>query len=200
MRGEVPEQGLRALPQDVQRTWELLRGPRWLRWLQCARAPGVQTVAVYRFGQSVRGLPLLLRLPLEPVYFVLNGLVKVLWGIELPRAARIGPGLYIGHFGGITVAAGAVIGPRCNLSQGVTIGVSGQGDEAGTPVIGANVYLAPGARVFGRIRVGDNVKIGANAVVHADIPDNAVVVLAPGYRIVSYKGNAAPQEEPRNAA
>jgi serine O-acetyltransferase len=183
------DRGLRALPEDLRRTYSLTSGPRIVRWVKCARAPGVQTVVVYRFGQWVMGLPLPLRILFEPFYFVLNGLIKILWGIELPRAALFGSGLYIGHFGGITVSSGTVAGRRCNLSQGVTIGVSGQGDRRGTPVIGDNVYIAPGARLFGRIRVGNNVKVGANAVVHADIPDNAVVVLDPGFRIVSYKGN-----------
>lgn len=187
--GVGPEGGLRALPHDVRRTYALCGGPRLLRALNTLRAPGVQAVAAYRLGQSVARLPLPLRILGEPLYFVLNGLVKILWGIELPRGARIGPGLYIGHFGGITVSSGAVIGRGCNLSQGVTIGVAGEGERRGTPVIGDNCYIAPGARLFGRIRIGDNVKIGANAVVHADIPDNAVVVLDPGFRILSYKGN-----------
>ena len=82
-----------------------------------------------------------------------------------------------------------MIGEDCNLSQSVTIGVDGDGDRRGVPIIGNDVYIAPGARVIGRIRIGNNVKIGANAVVHRDIPDNAVVALDPGFRIISMKGN-----------
>lgn len=195
----APTGGLRLLRADLARTYAIASGRPLLRAIACLRAPGVHAAVVFRFGQSVRAMPWPLRLFLEPVYFVLDTLVRVCWGIELPRAARIGPGLYIGHFGGITVASGAVIGRRFTLSQGVTIGVSGQGDQRGTPVIGDNVYIAPGARLFGRIRIGDNVKIGANAVVHTDLPDNAVAVLDPGFRIVSYKGNqpvvAVPSED-----
>ena len=115
----------------------------------------------------------------------------MLWGIEISRHAKVAPGLIIGgsHFGGITVSGAAVIGRDCTISQNVTIGVSGHGDKAGAPVIGDDVYIAPGARVFGKIVIGDNVKIGANAVVYKDIPDRAIVVLDPGFRIVSYKGN-----------
>jgi serine O-acetyltransferase len=131
---------------------------------------------------------------LQPIYFVLNGLVKIIWGIELPRSATIGPGLYIGHFGGITIAPGVIIGRNCDISQHVTIGLSGQGEKAGVPTIGDNVYIAPGAQVFGKISVGSNVKIGANAVIYKDIPDNAIVVLDPGFKIVSYKGNRNPEE------
>jgi len=149
----------------------------------------VQAVIVFRFGQWLDSPRSLLKLPLQPVYFVLNGLVKIMWGIELPRSATIGPGFYIGHFGGITIAPGVTIGSNCNISQDLTIGLSGQGEKAGVPTIGDNVYLAPGARVFGKISIGNNVKIGANAVVYKDIPDNAIVVLEPGFKIVSYKGN-----------
>ena len=175
---------------DILRTYEYLQGSRLRRTVNCLRSPGVQTVIVFRFGQWLYWRPSLLKRLLRPIYFFLNGLVQVMWGIELPRSAKIGPGLYIGHFGGITIAPGVVIGRNCNLSQQITVGLSGQGEKAGVPTIGDNVYLAPGVRVFGRISIGDNVKIGANAVVYKDIPDNAVVVLDPGFKIVSYKGNS----------
>lgn len=183
------DDGLRALPHDLRRTYALARGGWPAKVLLCVRSPGVQAVAVYRFGRSLLGLRWWLRLPLDLLYFVANGLLKMVWGIDLPRHTRAGAGLYIGHFGGITVSPSVVMGRNCSLSQDVTIGVSGFGDRRGTPVIGDNVYIAPGARVFGPVRVGDNVKIGANAVVHADVPDNAVVVLDPGFRIVSFSGN-----------
>jgi serine O-acetyltransferase len=178
-----------VLRADILRTYEYLTGGRLCRTVNCLRSPGVQAVIVFRFGQWLQSLPSLPRLLLLPVYFVLNGLVKIMWGIELPRSATIGPGFYIGHFGGITIAPGVVIGRNCNISQHITIGLSGQGEKAGVPTIGDNVYIAPGARIFGRISVGNNVKIGANAVVYEDIPDNAIVVLEPGFKIVSYKGN-----------
>lgn len=176
--------------QDVRRAYTYTHGGRLSRLLQCARSPGVQAISVYRFGRCLKRCPLLLRLAGEPVYVVLNALVKIFWGIELPRAATAGPGLYIGHFGGITISPGAVIGRNCNLSQGITIGFSGNG----VPTIGDNVYVAPGARIFGKIRVGSNVKIGANAVIHKDVPDNAIVVLDPGFTILSYRGNRNPSQ------
>jgi serine O-acetyltransferase len=166
--------------------------------IDCLRSPGVHAVAVYRLGNWSLRQPLWARLALEPVYFVLDVLVKVAWGIDISRRARIGPGLYVGHFGGITVSPHAVIGANCALSQSVTIGVSGEGERRGAPVIGDDVYIAPGARLFGRIRIGHNVKIGANAVIHKDIPDNAVAAFDPGFRILSYRGNrrSAPAASP----
>ncbi len=157
--------------------------------IECLRSPGVHAVAVYRFGSWTVRLPVWARLALEPLYLVLNVLIKILWGIEISRHARIGPGFYVGHFGGITISPHAVIGANCSLSQSVTIGVTGEGAQRGAPVIGDDVYIGPGARLFGRIIIGSNVKIGANAVIHKDIPDNAVAALDPGFRIISYRGN-----------
>jgi serine O-acetyltransferase len=179
MRGDV------MLLADLRRTYEMTEGGRARKLLVCARSPGVHAVIVLRFGQWLLRRNLLLRIPGEPLYQLLSTLVQILWGIEIPRRAKIGPGLYIGHFGGITVAADAVIGRNCNLSQQVTIGVSGEGALSGAPVIGDNVYIAPGARLFGRISVGNNVKIGANAVIHRDVPDRAIAVMDPGFKIIS---------------
>ncbi len=174
-----------SLKADIGRTYQYLEGNRLIKILHCIRTPGVQAVSIYRFGQWSRTLHPSLRLFLDPVYIIFNELLKILWGIELPRSARIGPGLYIGHFGGITISPAAIIGSNCNIAQSVTIGVSGKGEKRGVPAIGDNVHIAPGARVFGKIRIGNNVKIGANTVVNADIPDNSIAVLSPGFVILT---------------
>ena len=155
----------------------------------CLRSPGVHAVTAHRFGRWLLQRSPLVRLLLEPFYVVLDLLVHALWGIEISRRASIGGGLYLAHAGGIVVAAGTVIGTNCNLSHDVTIGLAGHGEKCGVPAIGDDVYIAPGAKLFGRIRVGDNVKIGANTVIHRDVPSNAVVALDPGFHIVSFKGN-----------
>jgi serine O-acetyltransferase len=153
-----------------------------------ALSPGVHAVLVYRFGRWALKRPRVARLFLDPLYVVLALSVRVLWGIEISRRADIGPGLYIAHAGGIVIGPGVVIGAACNLSHDVTIGRSGHGESYGMPAIGEDVYIAPGAKLFGKIRVGNNVKIGANAVIHRDVPDNAVVA-NPGFQVVSFKGN-----------
>jgi serine O-acetyltransferase len=91
------------------------------------------------------------------------------YGIDISRDARIGSGFYIGHFGGIFVSQGVVIGDNCNISQGVTLGQQNRGERAGCPVIGNNVYIAPGAKIIGRVKVGDYASVGANAVVVNDV-------------------------------
>jgi serine O-acetyltransferase len=180
-----------VLGADLRRAYETFEGGHGQRLVQCLRSPGVHAVVVLRFGQWVRGRARIARLLLDPLYLLANLYVKVFWGMELSRHTRIGPGLYIGHFGGITVSPLAVIGRDCTISQSTTIGVAGQGARAGAPTIGDDVYIAPGARVFGKIRVGNNVKIGANAVVYRDVPENAVVVADAGFRILNFRGNRA---------
>lgn len=110
------------------------------------------------------------------------------YGIELPFQTNIQSGLYIGHHGGIIISSRAIIGKNCNISQGVTIGQSNRGKYKGYPTIGDAVYIGPGAKIFGAIKIGNNVAIGANCVVTKDIPDNSVVVGVPG-KVISSKGS-----------
>ena len=182
---------LSALRADIRRTYDYLDGGQVMRAIHCARSPGVHTMVVYRLGRWLATQPALIRLFLEPMFLLLQLSIHIFWGIEIPRQARIGPGLYIGHFGGITISRDAVIGSNCNISQNITIGIAGTGANRGVPIIGDNVYVGPGARIFGKIRVGNNVQIGANAVVYSDIPDDADVVLNPGFRILSFSGKGA---------
>ncbi len=110
------------------------------------------------------------------------------YGIAIPYNTKIGSGFYIGHFGGIVVSGRSVIGKNCNISQCVTLGQANRGKNKGWPVIGDNVYIGPGAKIVGKVKVGNNVAIGANCVVTRDAPDNAVVVGIPG-EVISYKGS-----------
>ena len=111
------------------------------------------------------------------------------FGISIPPNTSIGAGFYIGHFGGIVVHHDVQIGVNCNLSQGVTLGLSSRGDRFGCPTVGDDVYIGPGAKIFGRITIGDRAAIGANAVVTRDVPESAVVVGSPA-RVVSGQGSA----------
>lgn len=109
--------------------------------------------------------------------------------IRIAPGTSIGCGLYVGHFGDIGVNSAAVIGENCNISQGVSIGQASRGERKGAPVIGDNVFIGPGAKLIGRVHIGNNVAIGANCVVTKDVPDNAVVVGIPG-KVISYLGSA----------
>lgn len=123
-----------------------------------------------------------------PFLTVLHKIIEIATGISIPFTAKIGKGLYIGHFGGITISPQAELGDYCNISQGCTIGQAGRGGKQLAPIIGDRVYIAPGAKIFGGIRIGNDVAIGANAVVTKDLPDNAVAVGIPA-RIISYESS-----------
>ena len=114
----------------------------------------------------------LARLMLKRYYYKL--------GISIPYNTNIDSGFYIGHFGGIVIHPLCNIGKNCNLSHGVTIGQTNRGKRKGVPAIGDNVYIGPGAKVIGGIKIGDHACIGANCVVTKDVPDYAVVAGVPG--------------------
>jgi serine O-acetyltransferase len=92
-----------------------------------------------------------------------------------------GPGLAIHHVGPITINKLVRIGSNCTLQPGVVIGQNRS--EENVPVIGDNVYFSPGAKVFGKIRIGNNTVIAPNSVVVKDVPDDCVVSGIPAERI-----------------
>ena len=93
---------------------------------------------------------------------------------------NFGPGLKIMHRGTIIVTPKARIGANCKLNAGVQIG-PGRG---GAPIIGDNCYIGPGAKIFGNIVLGNNIRIGANAVVNKSFPeDNILLVGVPAKAI-----------------
>lgn len=110
------------------------------------------------------------------------------YGISIPFNTEIGPGFFIGHFGGVAINEAVRIGRNCNISQGVTLGQSNRGARKGCPTIGDSVYIGPGAKVIGAVHIGDHAAIGANAVVTRDVPAHAVVAGIPA-RVISSEGS-----------
>ena len=146
--------------------------------------PGLHAILVYRFGHWVSRRGVVLKVLLLPLYTVLSLAVQATWGIEIGRQAKLGKGVKIIHQNGIVIADFAEIGDNCLIMQGVTIGHSGRGRNNGVPVIGNQVRICSGAKVIGKIRIGNNVTIGANAVVHKDLPDGVTAVAYPGFKII----------------
>jgi len=154
---------------------------------------GLWVMAVYRFGRWRYGVrPALLRKPLSMIYRCLKLLSQILTGIDLPCEATVGRRFRIDHFGGIIISGDAVIGDDCIVRNGVTIGLR-RANESGSPVIGNRVEIGAGAKVLGNIHIGDDVLIGANAVVIRDVPARHVAVGIPA-RIIPRK-DLSPQEE-----
>ena len=108
-------------------------------------------------------------------------------GIEIHPGAKIGKRLVIDHGMGIVIGETAEIGDDCLIYHGVTLG--GTGKDAGKrhPTIGNNVLISTGAKVLGPIKVGDNSRVAANAVVLKEIPENSTAVGIPA-RVVRVAG------------
>lgn len=95
---------------------------------------------------------------------------------ELPASSFCGAGISIPHLSGIIVTPYASIGPMCKLHQQVTIGLDEFKSVDQGPVLGKGVFVGAGAKIIGPIHVGDNVVVGANAVVTKNVPADTTVV------------------------
>jgi len=142
-------------------------------------AQGFWALVVYRFGRwRYRIRWRWLRMPFSFLYHVLFKWVQVVAGIELPCEAEIGPGLVIDHFGGVIVSGYAKLGRDCRLRNDVVIGLRNV-EQPVAPILGDRVDIGAGAKILGAIRIGNDVLIGANAVVLCDVPDGCIAVGVP---------------------
>jgi serine O-acetyltransferase len=155
---------------------------------------GIWALIVFRLGQYLDQE--ILR-PLRPIlyapYWLLRKFVEHLTGIHLSVPARIGPGLYIGHYGGIWISPWVTIGANCSISHQVTIGIAVRAAPTGRPrpgpVLGDRVWVGPNATISGPVRIGSGAVIAANTLVVANVPENGVAVGVPA-RVISYTGSA----------
>lgn len=97
-------------------------------------------------------------------------------GIEIHPGAKIGRRLVIDHGMGIVIGETAEVGDDCLIYHGVTLGGTGKDQGKRHPTIGNNVLISTGAKVLGPFTVGDNSRIGANAVVLQEVPPDSTVV------------------------
>jgi serine O-acetyltransferase len=155
-------------------------------------ALGFWAILVYRFGHAKYIVPnRIVRLPWSILYAILNKLIEIFCGISIGVTATIGRRLTIEHHGCIVIHGAAQIGDDCMIRQEVTIGNTGSADPLGAPKIGNRVQIGAGAKLLGRIVIGNDVIIGANAVVVRDVPDNAVVGGVPA-RVLKMRLPTAP--------
>ena len=101
-------------------------------------------------------------------------------GIEIHPGATIGKGLFIDHGTGVVIGETAIIGDNVTMFHGVTLGGTGKEKGKRHPTVGNNVFIGCGAKLLGNITIGDNAKIGANAVILKDVPQSATAVGIPG--------------------
>jgi serine O-acetyltransferase len=141
--------------------------------------PGFFALLVFRFGAWRYGLHLkLLRAPCTLLYRSAYAIVRMCTGIELPCETRIGRRFKIEHHSDIIINGNAQFGDDVIVRNGVTVGVR-RTNELGFPIIGSRVDIGAGAKILGAIRIGDDVVIGANAVVLTDVPSQSLAVGVP---------------------
>ena len=117
------------------------------------------------------------------ISLILGALNKLLNGCVIGRNAEFGPGFVLMHPIGVVINGEVVGGKNTVIESGVVIGAYDNGFPVKVPVLGDNIFIGAGAKILGNIKLGNNVKIGANSVVIKDVPDNVTVVGIPG-RIV----------------
>jgi serine O-acetyltransferase len=157
---------------------------------------GLWVMLVYRFGCWRYGIrSRWLRLPFSFLYRLLKLASQILTGIDLPCEVRVGRRFLIEHFGDIIISGDTVIGDDVVVRNGVTIGLRRTG-ERGAPIIGNRVDVGAGAKILGPIRIGDDVAVGANAVVITDVPANSLAVGVPARIIPRSPVSAPPPETP----
>lgn len=106
----------------------------------------------------------------------LSAIGRFLTGIEIHPAAKIGTGLFIDHGTGVVIGETAEIGDNVTLYHGVTLGGTSLEQGKRHPTLGDNVIIGAGSKVLGPITIGQNARIGANAVVVKDVaPDTTMV-------------------------
>ena len=146
--------------------------------------PGVKAVLFHKIAHffSVAKFDLIAR--------IISQSSRFLTGIEIHPKAKIGKNLFIDHGMGVVIGETSEIGNNVTIYHGVTLGgispsidSDKQRDVKRHPTLKNNVVVGSGAQILGPVTVGENAKIGANAVVTKDVPDNAVMVGVPAKNV-----------------
>lgn len=124
---------------------------------------------------------------MKKIWHLLHYYYGVKMGWDIPINV-FGPGLKINHFGCIIVNEHAKVGAFCDIHQGVNIGQQGK-KEDDVPTIGNNVWIGPGAKIFGKITIADKCAIGANSVVNKNFKEENITIAGIPAKKISDNGN-----------
>ncbi|HUX04717.1 MAG TPA: serine O-acetyltransferase [Acidimicrobiales bacterium] len=124
-----------------------------------------------------------------------SSLARVLTGVEIHPGAQLGAGVFIDHAMGVVIGETAEVGHDVTIYQGVTLGGTSLSHGKRHPTIGNRVTIGAGAKVLGPITIGDDSRIGANAVVLKSVPAESVVVGVPGRITTRNRRPQAPAPE-----
>jgi serine O-acetyltransferase len=147
--------------------------------------PGVHAIWGHRISHALwnRGARLAAR--------ALGELTRILTGVDIHPGAILGPGVFIDHASGVVIGETAEVGTDVTIYQGVTLGGSGGDTGKRHPTISDRVTIGAGAKVLGPITIGEDSRVGANAVVVKPVPPKSVVVGVPGQIIARSRPRSA---------
>ena len=168
----------KGMREDVGAVFD--RDPAARHWFEVVTtSPGLHAIWVHRLSHWLwcRGLKWLAR-------FIAQ-IARFLTGIEIHPGARIGRRFFIDHGMGVVIGETAIIGDDCTLYHGVTLGGTTWKKGKRHPTLKNNVVIGAGAKVLGPITLGNNSKVGSNAVVVTDIPNDSTAVGIPAKIIES---------------
>ena len=158
---------LSAIRGDIEADLSGVAARGWRRWLlvgaRIALSHRLQAVLLLRLSQMLGPRS-------SAAATVVKWLNQTLNGCDIAWQATILPGLRLDHPAGVVIGPAVRVGASCTLMQGVTLG-----DNAGAPMLGDRVYVAPGAIVIGPVSIGDDAFVGANSVVTKSVPADSVV-------------------------
>jgi serine O-acetyltransferase len=177
---------LAAMRQDIRAARQ--RDPAAPTTLQVVFAyPGVHAIWGHRISHWLwnRGARLAARTFAE--------FTRILTGVDIHPGAILGPGLFIDHATGVVIGETAEIGDDVTMYHGVTLGGSGADTGKRHPTVGDRVTIGAGAKILGAIKIGDDSRIGANAVVVKPVPSSSVVIGVPG-QVISRAGRGSPDD------
>ncbi|MFT0761793.1 serine O-acetyltransferase [Actinomyces sp. F1_1611] len=142
-------------------------------WEVAASYPGLHAIWGYRLGHALwnRGL----RAPAR----ILQNLIRFATGVDIHPGAKLGRRLFIDHATGVVIGQTAEVGEDVLIFHGVTLGGVSMSPGKRHPTVGNGVVIGAGAKVLGPITIGDYSRIGANAVVISDVPEDSVAVGVP---------------------
>jgi serine O-acetyltransferase len=175
-----------AMRQDIRAARQ--RDPAAPTTLQVVFAyPGVHAIWGHRISHWLwnRGARLAARTFAE--------FTRILTGVDIHPGAILGPGLFIDHATGVVIGETAEIGDDVTMYHGVTLGGSGADTGKRHPTVGDRVTIGAGAKILGAIKIGDDSRIGANAVVVKPVPSSSVVIGVPG-QVISRAGRGSPDD------
>jgi serine O-acetyltransferase len=141
----------------------------WKQVLKALFADGTPAMFWYRAMQWSR------RWKLVPLELCCNKIMTCFCGCVIGRGAEFGPRFVLIHSNGVVINGGVVGGADVRIEHQVTIGA----ERRRFPTIGSRVFFGAGAKVVGGVSVGDDVRIGANAVVIRDVPAGCTAVGVP---------------------